>query len=92
MMLSVIAGPEGQPHSGGMVFADGAYDLISGVRKMDTDWDENGYQTALRASVKTRGGKSYEVTGKVQAVAGSPCAVAASGRTASNSTPASPKA
>jgi hypothetical protein len=32
---------------------------------MDTDWDENGYQTALRAKVKTHGGKSYDVDGKV---------------------------
>ena len=64
MMLSVVTGAEGKPHEGGMVFVDGAYDLISEC-KMDTDWDENGYQTALRASVKTRGGRSYEVTGKV---------------------------
>jgi hypothetical protein len=64
MMLSIVTGAEGQPHEGGMVFADGAYDLISEC-KMDTDWDEHGYQTALRAKVKTRGGKSYEVEGKV---------------------------
>src|SRR5271154_6790910 len=64
MMLSVVTGAEGKPHEGGMVFVDGAYDLISEC-KMDTDWDEHGYQTALRAKVKTRGGKSYEVEGKV---------------------------
>jgi len=46
------------------VFADGAYDLISEC-KIDTDWDEHGYQTGLRAKVKTRGGKSYDVEGKV---------------------------
>ncbi len=64
MMLSIVTGADGTPHEGGMVFADGAYDLISEC-KMDTDWDEHGYQTALRAKVKTRGGKSYEVSGKV---------------------------
>ncbi|HZZ36790.1 MAG TPA: hypothetical protein VFE03_13790 [Caulobacteraceae bacterium] len=64
MMLSVIAGAEGKPREGGMVFRDGAYDYISEC-KLSSDWDEAGYQTALRASVKTRGGKAYEVTGKV---------------------------
>jgi hypothetical protein len=64
MMLSIVTGADGAPHEGGMVFADGGYDLISEC-KMDTDWDENGYQTALRARVKTRGGKAYEVSGKV---------------------------
>ncbi|HXQ15818.1 MAG TPA: hypothetical protein VN814_14470 [Caulobacteraceae bacterium] len=64
MMLSIVTGADGAPHEGGMVFADGAYDLISEC-KMDTDWDENGYQTGLRAQVKTRGGKAYEVSGKV---------------------------
>jgi len=64
MMLSIVTGADGAPHEGGMVFADGAYDLISEC-KMDTDWDENGYQTGLRAQVKTRSGKAYEVSGKV---------------------------
>jgi hypothetical protein len=64
MMLSTVAGEDGQPRSAGMVFRDGVYDLISEC-KMDTDWDENGYQTALRAKIKTRGGKAYEVEGKV---------------------------
>ena len=64
MMLSIVTGEDGQPREGGMVFRDGVYDLISEC-KMDSDWDEHGYQTALRAKVKTRGGKSYEVEGKV---------------------------
>jgi hypothetical protein len=64
MMLSIVTGEDGKPREGGMVFANGAYDLISEC-KMDTDWDEHGYQTGLRAKVKTRGGKSYEVEGKV---------------------------
>lgn len=64
MMLSVVTGEDGKPRQGGMVFRDGAYDYISEC-VMDSDWDEHGYQTALRASVKTKGGKAYEVTGKV---------------------------
>jgi len=64
MMLSIVTGDDGKPREGGMVFRDGQYDLISEC-KMDSDWDEHGYQTALRAHVKTRGGKSYEVEGKV---------------------------
>jgi hypothetical protein len=64
MMLSIVTGAEGEPRQGGMVFRNGVYDLISEC-VMDTDWDENGYQTALRAKVKTRAGKSYEVEGKV---------------------------
>jgi hypothetical protein len=64
MMLSIVTGADGTPHEGGMVFECGAYDLISEC-KMETDWDEHGYQTALRAKVKTRGGKAYEVSGKV---------------------------
>ncbi|MFI4974714.1 MAG: hypothetical protein ACHP84_09270 [Caulobacterales bacterium] len=64
MMLSIVTGENGQPRQGGMVFRDGVYDHISEC-VMDTDWDEHGYQTGLRAKVKTRGGKSYEVEGKV---------------------------
>ena len=64
MMLSIVAGESGAPRQGGMVFKDGVYDLISAC-EIDSDWDEHGYQTALRAKVKTRGGKSYEVEGKV---------------------------
>jgi hypothetical protein len=64
MMLSIVAGEDSKPREGGMVYVDGGYDLISEC-KMDTDWDEHGYQTALRAKVKTRGGRSYEVEGKV---------------------------
>jgi hypothetical protein len=64
MMLSVIAGEDGKPRQGGVVFRDGIHDPITAC-EMDTDWDENGYQTALRAKVKTRGGKSYDINGKV---------------------------
>ena len=56
MMLSVVCGNSATrcTREGGMVFRDGIYDYISEC-KMETDWDENGYQTALRAKVKTRG-------------------------------------
>jgi hypothetical protein len=64
MMLSVIGDGKGGARQGGMVFRDGIYDLITEC-DMTTEWDENDYQTALSAKVKTEGGKSYEVTGKV---------------------------
>jgi hypothetical protein len=64
MMLSTIGDGKGGAREGGMVFRDGAYDLITACH-IDSDWDENGYQTGLRAKITTAGGKSYEVTGKV---------------------------
>jgi hypothetical protein len=67
MMLSVVAGAEGKPREGGMVLRDGKYDLITEC-KFDTDWDENWYQTALRAKVRTASGASYDVTGKVMSL------------------------
>jgi hypothetical protein len=44
MMLSVIGNGEGGVYQGGMVFRDGAYDLIKACR-INSDWDEHGYQT-----------------------------------------------
>jgi hypothetical protein len=67
MMLSVIGDGKGGVRQGGMVFRDGAYDLIEECA-IDSDWDENGYQTALRARVKTEAGKSYEVSGEVMSL------------------------
>lgn len=64
MMLSIVAGESGEPRQGGMVLKDGKYDLISEV-SIDTDWDENWYQTGLRARVKTRSGAEYDIEGKV---------------------------
>lgn len=64
MMLSVIGDGAGGARQGGMVFRDGIYDLIEEC-VIDSDWDANDYQTDLRARVKTRGGKRYEVSGKV---------------------------
>lgn len=64
MMLSVIGDGQGGARQGGMVFVDGGYDLISKC-KIDTDWDANDYQTALRAEVETEAGRKYQVTGRV---------------------------
>jgi hypothetical protein len=64
MMLSVISNGEGGVREGGMVFSDGAYDLISACR-IESEWDKDDCQTSLRASVKTQSGKSYEVSGRV---------------------------
>ncbi len=64
MMLSVIGDGKGGAREGGMVFVDGGYDLISKCQ-IESDWDANDYQTALRAKVETEGGRKYEVTGRV---------------------------
>lgn len=64
MMLSVIGDGAGGARQGGMVFADGRYDLIEACT-IESDWDDNGYQTALRAQVRTESGKEYAVTGRV---------------------------
>ena len=64
MMLSVIGDGKGGARQGGMVFRDGVYDLIE-TCVLESDWDDNDYQTALRAKVKTAAGKTYEVTGRV---------------------------
>ncbi|MCA6237090.1 MAG: hypothetical protein IM651_04815 [Phenylobacterium sp.] len=67
MMLSVIGDGKGGARQGGMVFRDGIYDLIKECR-IESDWDEHGYQTQLRAEVKTEAGKSYSVTGRVMSL------------------------
>ncbi len=64
MMLSTIGDGKGGAREGGIVFRDGIYDLITACH-IDSDWDEHGYQTALRAKIATAAGRSYEVTGKV---------------------------
>jgi hypothetical protein len=67
MMLSVIGDGKGGARQGGMVFRDGIYDLIKECR-IESDWDEHGYQTQLRAEVKTEAGKTYSVTGRVMSL------------------------
>ncbi|MEE4348878.1 MAG: hypothetical protein V2J26_01485 [Pacificimonas sp.] len=64
MMFTVMGTGNDAVRASGMVFRDGAYDHISSCT-LDSSWDENGYQTALRARVETEGGKSYDITGRV---------------------------
>lgn len=64
MMFTVIGDGKGGARPGGMVFRDGAYDLITSCT-MTSEWDEHGYQTALTAEIGTEGGKAYRVEGTV---------------------------
>lgn len=64
MMISIVTNDEGQERHGGMVLADGAYDLITDCR-IDSEWDDDWYQTGLKAWVKTESGKEYDVEGEV---------------------------
>ncbi len=64
MMFTVIGDGKGGARPGGMVFKDGVYDLITSCSVI-SEWDENGYQTALNAKIGTESGKSYDVEGKV---------------------------
>lgn len=67
MMLSTIGDGQGGVRQGGMVFKDGRYDLIIEC-EIESDWDADGYQTALRSTVKTESGQTYEVTGEVMSL------------------------
>ncbi len=64
MMLSIVAGETGEPRVGGMVLKDGSYDLVNEL-SIESDWDEAGNQTALRALVGTESGARYKVEGQV---------------------------
>lgn len=64
MMFTVMGDGKGGARASGMVFRDGIYDNVVDCT-LDSDWDENDYQTGMRATVKTEGGKTYEVRGKV---------------------------
>ena len=65
MMISIIGGddPSAPPKQSGMVLADGRYSLIRECR-IESDFDEHGYQTAMRCWARTDEA-SYEVTGEV---------------------------
>lgn len=67
MMISIVTGEDGVQRPGGMVLKDGQYDMIESCA-ITSDWDEFGYQTALRATVHTEGGADYEVEGKVMSL------------------------
>jgi hypothetical protein len=66
MMFTVAGSGEG-PRAGGMVFRDGAFDLVRSCT-IETDWDQNGYQTALIANIGTETGKTYTVEGQVRSL------------------------
>jgi hypothetical protein len=65
LMLSVQGrGEDGSKlHQGGMVLEGGEYKLLREVR-IDSDWDERGYQTAMRCWARTDE-REYEITGEV---------------------------
>jgi hypothetical protein len=67
MMISLVANDQNQVRQGGMVLKDGVYDIITEA-VMDSDWDENGYQTHLRSKVKTESGAEYSVDGRVMSL------------------------
>ena len=67
MMISLVANDEGKVRQGGMVLKDGAYDVITQAT-MESDWDENGYQTHLRARIVTESGANYSVDGRVMSL------------------------
>lgn len=65
MMISIIGGddPEVPPRRSGMVLRDGTYSMIRDCR-VDSDWDDDRYQTGMRAWVRTDDAE-YELTGEV---------------------------
>lgn len=66
MMISIIAAEGGRVRRGGMVLHDQRYSLIRDAR-VESQWDEHGYQTSLRAWAKTDE-REYEVSGEVVAM------------------------
>ena len=64
MMISLVADEKNNVRQGGMVLKNGAYELIVEAT-MESDWDENGSQTALRSQVRTESGVEYDIEGRV---------------------------
>ena len=66
MMLSQIGGedPAVPPRQTGMVLRDGTYSMVRECR-IESDWDEDDYQTAMRCWLRTEDGTEYEVRGEV---------------------------
>ncbi|MFN3231877.1 MAG: hypothetical protein ACE363_06910 [Alphaproteobacteria bacterium] len=63
IVISITCGEDGNPKPGGMVFEDGKYwDILEA--HIDAQWDDNFYQTALKARVRTEK-RDYEVDGRV---------------------------
>ncbi len=65
MMLSLIGGEDSSkpPRQSGVVLADGKYSIVRECR-LESEWDEDKYQTTLRAWARTDE-REYEVTGEV---------------------------
>jgi len=66
MMISIIGTDDGAARRSGMVLHNGDYVLIKDTR-IETAWDENWYQTKLRAWAKTDE-REYVVEGKVMSM------------------------
>jgi hypothetical protein len=65
MMISIIGG-EGAARRSGMVLRDAKYVMIRDAR-LESEWDENWYQTRLRAWARTDE-REYEVSGRVMSM------------------------
>ena len=63
MMISIIGTEDGESRRSGMVLRNGEYIMINDAR-IESEWDENWYQTKLRAWAKTDE-REYEVEGRV---------------------------
>jgi len=63
MMISLVADDTGKVRRSGMVLRDNEYVLIEDAR-VESEWDENGYQTRLNAWAKTAE-REYEIEGRV---------------------------
>lgn len=63
IVMTVSAGEDGDPRSGGMVFEDGRYWDIEEAT-IDAEWDSHFYQKSLKAWCRTEKGE-YEVEGRV---------------------------
>lgn len=68
LMLSIVGrDPEGREvKASGMVLDDGAYHLVRDCT-IESDWDDNGYQTAMRCWARTDR-REYEITGEVMSL------------------------
>jgi len=63
MMIAIITKQDDSQIIGGMVLRDAEYVMIQEAR-IETEWDENHFQTSLTARAKTAE-REYKVEGKV---------------------------
>lgn len=63
-MIMTIGLRDGSMDCGGMVFTNGEYDLITDAQ-IQSFWNDQYYQTGLRAAVTTERGEQFEFTGRV---------------------------